>query len=150
MNTNLFFLVILYLVSGLSLLPLAKKFPRYFGPAKEIMDFLVGFTATSGGLGAIAALAFAFLWPLALIFGFFLPSLTLEDTLEKESTTMEEVNPNLTGVVANCLSDLKPSGLIEIDGKSMDATCLENYIPKGSKVMIVKKQGFNFVVEKIV
>ncbi len=150
MKTSLPFFLIVYLISGFSLIPLAKKFPERFGPTKEIMDFLVVYTASSGPLGVIAGLAFAFLWPLALVFGIFLPSLTLENRLETKSTTRKDVIPNLTGVVAICLSDLKPSGLIEAGGKTMDATCVEHFIPKGSQVKIVEKQGFNFIVEKIV
>ncbi|MCC5846226.1 MAG: hypothetical protein JJU05_18415 [Verrucomicrobia bacterium] len=150
MNTNLPFFVFLYLISGLSLIPLAKRFPNYFGPAKEIMEFLVAFTASSGGIGVIAAFLFAFLWPLVLVFGLFIPSLTLEDKLESKKTFGEEAKSDLIGVVACCLSDLKPCGLIEAGGKTLDATSLEHFIPKGSRVKIVKKQGFNLVVEKIV
>lgn len=142
--------VIIYLFSGFALIPLAKKSPKYFGPAKEIMEFLVVFMATGGGLGIIAAVVFPFLWPVVLVFGLFLPSLTLDDKLDMGVKTEEKTESDLIGVVACCLSDLKPSGLIEADGKSMDATCLKDFLPKGSSVKIVKKQGFNYVVEKIV
>jgi membrane-bound ClpP family serine protease len=150
MNSNLPFFVILYLMAGFSLIPLAKKSPKYFGPAKEIMEFLVVFTASGGGLGALAAFFFAFLWPFVLILGLFMPALTLEDKLENRTENEQNTKTKLIGTVACCLSDLKPSGLIEADGKTMDATCLEHFLPKGTQVKIVKKQGFNFVVEKIV
>jgi len=150
MSTGLPFLIILYLLSGFSLIPLAKKSPKYFGPAQEIMEFLVGCTASSGGIGVIIALAFAFLWPLVLLFGLFIPPFTLEDKLESKKTLEEKSSKDLIGNVAKCISDLKPIGLIEADGKTMDATSLEHFIPAGSEVRVVKKQGFNFVVEKIV
>jgi len=150
MNALVPFLIIIYLFSGFSLIPLARKSPKYFDPAKEIMEFLVFFTASSGGVGIIVAFAFAFLWPLVLVFGLFLPSFTLENKLESKRLIEEKSSSDLIGVVAKCLSDLKPSGLIVADGKTMEATSLEHFIPAGSKVRIVKKQGFNFVVEKIV
>jgi membrane-bound serine protease (ClpP class) len=142
--------IIVYLFSGFSLIPLAKKSPKYFGPAKEIMEFLVVFTATGGGVGVVAALFFAFLWPLVLVFGLFLPPLTLENTLGKREATDDKIESDFIGTIACCLSDLRPSGLIEVDGKTVDATCLKDFLPRGSSVKIVKKQGFNYVVEKIV
>lgn len=138
-----------YLFLGFSLIPLAKKSPKYFGPAKEVMAFLVVYIGLGGGLGVLVACAFAFLWPVVLLISLFLPSLTLDDQLESSEGRKQTQEPELIGSVAYCLSELKPSGLIEVGGCTYDATSLNDFIPKGCKVKIVRKQAFNYVVEKI-
>ncbi|MCC5851117.1 MAG: NfeD family protein [Verrucomicrobia bacterium] len=128
----LFFIV--YLATGLLLIPLAKRHPKYFGPAKELTDY---------------SLVLSFLWPVVLILGLFLPSLTLEQKLDAVSNGDGESETWPIGGEALCLCDLRPCGKIEVNGQSYDATCLENFIPKGRMVKVLKKQGYNFIVEEI-
>ncbi|MEX2605887.1 MAG: NfeD family protein [Kiritimatiellia bacterium] len=149
MNTWFAPFVLIYLLSGFSLIPLAKKSPKYFGPAREIMEFLVVFTGSGGGIGILVAVVFAFFWPVALIAGLFLPSLTLDEKLDASTPSDQKKETELIGAVALCLTDLKPSGLIEIEGNSFDSTSLKDFIPRGREVKIVKKQGFNYVVEEL-
>jgi membrane protein implicated in regulation of membrane protease activity len=128
---------------------LAKRFPKRFGPAKELMEFSVTFAGEVGIIGFLLALVFLALWPLALIFGLLVPSLTLEQTLSSRAAGNSRANPKQMGQEARCLSDLRPSGKIDIAGSSHDATCLKDFIPKGSRVRVVRQQGFNLVVEEI-
>ncbi len=150
MNTWLPLIIIAYLLAGLSLIPLAKRSPKYFGPAKELMEFLVFSVGIGGGFGMLFAILFAFLWPLALILGLLVPSLTLEHKLEAYTPEHHESADAAIGAEACCLSDLKPSGKIDLNGKQCDATCLKEFIPRGSIVRVIKQQGFNIVVERVV
>ena len=40
-------------------------------------------------------------------------------------------------------------GAIAIAGRTCDATCQGGFISKGSRVRVVKQQGFNLVVERV-
>jgi membrane protein implicated in regulation of membrane protease activity len=140
--------IIIYLAAGFLLIPLARLFPKYFSPAKELMTFLVGWGVGGclpvGGVTFFCMLVLWALWPIAMILGLFVPSLTLDQTIAK----IETARPDLIGQRAICLTDLKPSGKISIDGVPYDATSVEHFISKGSEVRVVKKRGFNLVVER--
>lgn len=56
---------------------------------------------------------------------------------------------DLVGKEAIALTDLRPSGYIEVDGKQYDGEAEEGYIPKDSKVQVVKVRSINLIVRKI-
>ena len=147
MNAGQLCFIMVYLLLGLALIPLAKKSPKYFGPAKELMEFLVVITASGGGIGILVAAAFAFLWPAALLLGLLLPSHVLGNQPSSLPQSGLKLEPALIGSVARCQSELKPSGFIEAAGHTYDATSLKEFIPKGSMVKVVGMQGFSYIVE---
>ena len=147
MNAGQLCFFVVYLLLGLTLIPLARKSPNYFGPAKELMEFLVVFTASGGGIGILVAAAFALLWPAALLLGLLVPSLVLGNQPSSHTQPGLKKEPALIGSIARCQSELKPSGFIEIGGRTYDATSLKEFIPKGTRVKVVGMQGFSYIVE---
>ncbi len=53
------------------------------------------------------------------------------------------------GQEAICSTDLKPLGYIMIGAKEYDAKSLDGYIPKDARVKIIRKEGWQFLVEAI-
>jgi membrane-bound serine protease (ClpP class) len=54
----------------------------------------------------------------------------------------------LVGRVASTITDLRPSGFIEIDGKQFDAEAKEGYISKGKKVVVESVRSINLIVRE--
>ena len=52
------------------------------------------------------------------------------------------------GCLGITLTELYPVGKVEIDGKSYDARSSFGKIEKGEKIKVLKKAGFELVVEK--
>jgi membrane-bound ClpP family serine protease len=138
-----------YLGLGLLIFPLSKRYPRHLGPSRELMEFLVLGAGTVGRFGILLAPALWALWPVAVIFGLFVPSLTLEHNLEAAAACRDGDDADWIGREAHCQSDLRPSGKIRVDGRLCDATCLKEFIPEGSRVRVLKRRGFSLVVERI-
>lgn len=55
---------------------------------------------------------------------------------------------NLVGKSATTLTDLYPSGQVELENKIYEAVSQEGFIPKGSPVLVVKKGDFALIVSK--
>jgi len=146
MSSWCWYAFIAYLLAGLIIFPLSKRFPKHFGPARELMTCLTLFTSGS----VIVTLIVWVLWFPVMLFSIFIPSNTLEHKTQLGSASFPKEGPELIGLEAICLTDLKPSGKIEIDGKFHDATCANDFLSKGSKVKLTKRQGYYWVVEKIV
>jgi len=53
------------------------------------------------------------------------------------------------GQEAVCATDLKPLGYIVLAGKEYDAKSLDGYIAKDARVRIIRKEGWQFLVEAI-
>lgn len=54
----------------------------------------------------------------------------------------------LVGAEGVALTDLRPSGYIEIDGEKMDAECAEGYILRGEAVFVEAVRSINLIVRK--
>ncbi len=91
---------------------------------------------------------------LAIFFGYVVFRTTLDflknKSLKKEfagsdfkSATFDEALIGREGVV---IKDLKPSGVIEIDGKHFQAQSFNSYIKCGEKVKVIGGEGFNLNV----
>lgn len=63
----------------------------------------------------------------------YLSSTTKDEYLGKEGTTV---------------SELRPSGFIEIDGKRIDALSEGNFIPKGTSIKVVRVEGSKIIVRR--
>ena len=50
------------------------------------------------------------------------------------------------GMVAEVIKDLKPSGLIEIEGEHFQALSEGDYLKKGTKVTVIGGEGFHLIV----
>ncbi len=62
---------------------------------------------------------------------------------EKRDSTL------LIGREVVCLTDLRPGGYVELDGKEEEAHSLEGYIPKGDRVQVKKVSGNLLFVERL-
>ena len=52
------------------------------------------------------------------------------------------------GMEGITISELRPSGFIEIDGERVDALSEGNFIPKGTSVKVVKIEGSKIIVRR--
>ena len=62
------------------------------------------------------------------------------------STTTHEEYLGKTGI---SISELRPSGIIEIDGKRLDALSEGVFIPRESKVKVVRVEGSKIIVRRV-
>ncbi len=61
----------------------------------------------------------------------------------------KEPDTRLVGKVGEVLAPLRPSGTIRIDGRNMDAQSGGDYLPKGTRVRVVRVEGAKIVVEPV-
>ena len=59
-----------------------------------------------------------------------------------------ETSSDLIGKAGNALSDLRPSGIADINGQRLDVVTEGEYIEKGTKVVVVEVKGSRIVVKK--
>ena len=71
-------------------------------------------------------------------------------TQDKEEgyTAFDQEILNYVGREGVAVTDLRPSGYIEIDGKQLDAEAKEGYINKGGKVIVESVRSINLIVRK--
>lgn len=135
-----------YLAAGLLIFPLSRLFPKQFGPTKELMVGVVGLAfCSSWFLGTMLALTVWSLWPFAVIFAPFLPALALESTLE----SVGDRSDFDFGEEAVCITDLRLGGKIRLNGTIYNARSIKEFLPKGTRVRVLRKQGFNLVAEQV-
>jgi len=89
------------------------------------------------------------LWPVAALLGLLLAFFSLEHEPSNPDAFADLTPSPIAGTQVTCITDLKPSGKVELDGIPHDAICTKGYIEKGATVTVVEKQGFNLVVETI-
>lgn len=72
------------------------------------------------------------------------------DTQDKEKgyTAFDRTILDFVGMEGVAISDLKPSGFIEIDGRKLDAESLEGYITRGEKIVVESVRSINLLVRK--
>ena len=68
---------------------------------------------------------------------------TIPDSNNKDTTV--QIQDGCSGIT---LTELYPVGKVEIDAKSYDARSSFGKIEKGEKIKVLKKAGFELVVEK--
>ena len=57
-----------------------------------------------------------------------------------------EAQPNRVGLEAIALTDLRPSGFIDVDGKRIDALSEGDMVRKGQRVQVIRDLGTEVVV----
>ncbi|HHV60192.1 MAG TPA: hypothetical protein GXX49_07915 [Clostridiaceae bacterium] len=77
-------------------------------------------------------------------------TLVLNDSLKKESGYIgtEDLNYFLNRE-GTTLTVLKPSGIVDFDGVKLDVVSESEFLPKGTKVRVIKVSGRRIVVRKI-
>ena len=97
--------------------------------------------------GLIGFILFAMLSARFMVDGPLFRRIGLEATLSsgRENTVEAEMNAE----EAICATDLKPLGYIDIDGKEYDAKSVDGFIAKGTKVKILRKEGWQYIVEPV-
>ena len=55
----------------------------------------------------------------------------------------------LVGKIGHCLSDLRPAGVIELEGRRLDVVTTGDYVDRGSRVKVIKISGNRVVVEPL-
>lgn len=93
-----------------------------------------------------------------LVLARFLPKTFLWDRLvlkesvaglggDVEGVSASSAESSLVGAVAVAVSDLMPSGEIEIDGRRYDAKLNFGSADRGTQVRVVSKSDFGYIVE---
>ena len=67
----------------------------------------------------------------------------------EEGYVINKYNDDIIGKEAVVVTDLRPIGVVEVDGKRMDAFSDEGFIEKGSNVEITGKKSSSVIVRKI-
>jgi membrane-bound serine protease (ClpP class) len=57
---------------------------------------------------------------------------------------------SLLGATGTALSDLRPSGVAEIDGERVDVVTSGEYVPKGAAIEVVRDDGYRHVVRRAI
>lgn len=62
-----------------------------------------------------------------------------------------DLNPNLVipDSIAQCITELYPSGKVDVGGHLFDARSNSGRIEKGARVRVVKQTAFELVVERL-
>jgi membrane-bound serine protease (ClpP class) len=117
----------------------------FVDPEKIIRSFL--FVTISAVLAIIGSLYFG---------GKMLESsafdrVVLKSSQEKELgyTSATTLHHTLIGQTGTAVTMLHPSGKVEIDGETYDATAITSYIEKGSTVKVIKYETAQLVVRKV-
>ena len=72
---------------------------------------------------------------------------TMQDTTAEP--TVPAVAPSLEGARGVALSDLRPSGYIEIDDTMVDVVTRGDFIPAGALVEVVRDEGYRRIVRRV-
>lgn len=70
---------------------------------------------------------------------------------QSDGTSVPEVasaKADLVGKSGVALTTLRPAGIAEIEGKRVDVTTAGEFIPKGSRVTVVKAEGMHILVNR--
>ena len=67
---------------------------------------------------------------------------------DQEGYTASEFDAALVGRIGTVLSDLKPGGYIEIDGRQLQALSQSGYVVKGKEVLVIGGDGESLIVEE--
>jgi membrane-bound serine protease (ClpP class) len=78
--------------------------------------------------------------------------LILSDNIESKSgyTVSKPEYQNLKGKIGKALTDLRPSGIVIIEGKRIDVVTTGDFIEEGTEVVVFREEGSAVFVEKIV
>lgn len=74
--------------------------------------------------------------------------LSVEEKSE-EGFVSHSTSEELVGKTGKALTDLRPSGTAEIDGKRVDVVTDSEFIEKGSSIEVVEVEGIRVVVKEI-
>lgn len=112
-----------------------------YSSPKQIESALLGTT-----IGLFGFILFAFLSARFITYRPLFEKIGLEATLadEKADHTQE-----LLGQQAVSITDLKPGGYIELNGKEYEVRSLSGFIEKGNPVKIIAKEGWILLVDKL-
>ncbi len=74
--------------------------------------------------------------------------IVLHDNIEANSSPVtDDERSTLVGKTAVSVTPLRPSGLVELDGKRLNVETYGNFIPAGTSVTIVSAEGLNIYVK---
>lgn len=132
-----------------------KLLPSVFGKTHEIFETI--FYEPRIGIPAILV------WPAIIVIGFILQRLKLHPTnpaaedirksrVRRRRNSKDDVAslPQPTPVTilgqAKCVSNLRPTGKVEFNGKIVQATSLDQHIDQGEVVLVIEKRENQLVV----
>lgn len=81
-------------------------------------------------------------------FGTFRSFVLSETIVGKSENPMDAIDRRLVGKQGIAVTTLRPSGIVEIDGKRFDAMSQGEFISPGTHVKVVKDKGLSIVVAK--
>ncbi len=112
------------------------------------------FTTISFGMGMVFLGGDIVLIPVVLILGFKALGASSWSLHKKLSSTegVASQSPEMTlwqGKQGDAITDLRPSGMVMIDGKRLDAVTDGEYVEAGTRVVVTLVSGNRIVVDKI-
>jgi len=146
MSENTWFWIGGYLFIGVVVLIWASRNSDRH-PFLSTIPTMLGDPVVTGGLFPVTAILGIALWPVLLIVDLIVPFIRLDACSLSPKNHDDTVVPGTVGVA---ITTLKPGGKIEIAGERLDATCINDFIPEGSRVRVIRQQGGNRVVERVV
>ena len=74
-----------------------------------------------------------------------------DDTQDKEKgySAFDRTILEYVGLEGVAVSDMKPSGFIEINGRKLDAEAKEGFITRGERIIVDSVRSINLVVKKV-
>ena len=99
----------------------------------------------SGGFGAVLLVFFQFKWLSKSNFG---KNMFVHGTSGTSDFNEYDLK-NWIGEHGVTQTEHHPEGLVRIDGKNFDSFCSTGFLPKGTKVEIVKVDGFRLIVRPL-
>jgi len=99
----------------------------------------------SGGFGAVLLVFFQFKWLSKSNFG---KNMFVHGTSGTSDFNEYDLK-NWIGEHGVTQTEHHPEGLVRIEGKNFDSFCSTGFLPKGTKVEIVKVDGFRLIVRPL-
>ncbi len=119
--------------------------PSSLLPESAVARWVVTFSLRLVGFVLVAVWAVSSFY----IFGSSLGLTTPKDAGENDSPNRSELLAALIGAEGECYCDLKPEGVVVIDGQRYTARA-ESIVPHGSRVKVVGRKDFRLLVEPLV
>ena len=112
--------------------------------ASDLVRGMINLGIALGLVVVLAPILFLFLKRFGTLRGFVLS----ETIVGKPENDMDDVDKRLVGKHGIALTTLRPSGIVEIDGKRLDAVSQGEFIFPGTHVKVVEDKGLSIVVSK--
>ncbi len=148
MKTWLPVLIIMYLVTGAVLVSISKRSKGFLKGYYDLWEAISSLGMIVGLAGILITVALFGLWPLCLFAAIFIDTQSFNSEPSLQKNDEKEIAAEYIGKEGICVTDLMPTGRIRLDEQVHEAICNDGFIESDTKVVIVGKRGFSFVVQQ--